>query len=72
MITLNQLLMHSIYKATTEANKMTFNSKAEREKWEETRSNEVYLELKKKYCSKAPPTNTHQRGKTSLPIAQKP
>lgn len=52
MITLNQLLWHSIYTATTEANKMTFNSKAEREKWEEARSNEVYLELKAKYCSK--------------------
>ena len=45
--------MHSIYKATTEANKMTFKDKAEREKWEETRSNEIYLELKRKYCSKA-------------------
>lgn len=53
MITLNQLLMHSIYLSTTEANHMNFNSKEEREKWEETRSNEIYLELKKKYCSKA-------------------
>lgn len=49
MVTLNQLLMHSIYTATTEANHMTFNSKEEREKWEETRSNEIYLELKRKY-----------------------
>lgn len=53
MITLNQLLMHSIYKTTTEANKMTFKTKEEREKWEEARSNEIYLELKRKYCSKA-------------------
>lgn len=52
MVTLNQLLMNSIYRATTEANKMTFNSKAEREKWEEARSNEIYLELKKKYATR--------------------
>lgn len=52
MITLNQLLMHSIYTATTEANQMNFKDKEEREKWEEARSNEIYLELKEKYCSK--------------------
>lgn len=72
MVTLNQLLIHSIYRTTKEANQMTFKNKEEREKWEEARSNEIYLELKKKYCSKAPPTNAHQRGKTGLPIAQKP
>lgn len=52
MVTLNQLLMHSIYTATTEANQMNFKDKEEREKWEQNRSNEVFLELKTRYLNK--------------------
>ena len=52
MITQNDLLIHSIYTASTEANKMEFKDKEEREKWEINRSNEIFLELKRKYCSK--------------------
>lgn len=49
MITLNGLLMHSIYIAVQEANQMEFDSAEEREIWEQNRTEEIFNELKEKW-----------------------
>ena len=48
MITENQLLMHSVYTAITEANEMKFQSPKERNDWEGQRTKELFFELKEK------------------------
>ena len=53
-MTLNQLLMHSVYTAVSEANDMTWTSKEERNEWEGKRTNEVFEELKAKYIASKP------------------
>ncbi len=49
MVTLNQILMHSVHTAITEANEMKFETPQERDKWEGERTKEIYNELKSKY-----------------------
>lgn len=49
MISLNGLLLHSIYTAITEANQMEFDSAEEREIWEQNRTEEIFNELKEKW-----------------------
>ena len=52
MITQNQLLMHAVYTAITEANEMKFQSVKERNDWEGQRTKEIFFELKEKYFPK--------------------
>lgn len=49
MISLNGLLLHSIYTAIVESNQMEFSSNEEREAWEQNRTEEIFNELKKKH-----------------------
>ena len=49
MITLNDILMTSVYRAMSEANQKEFASDKEREKYQMKRSAEIYEELKKEY-----------------------
>jgi len=49
MITQNQILLHSVYTAVTEANGMKFETPEERDKWEGERTKEIFNNLKAKY-----------------------